>query len=144
MREIKFRITVTSYASKEFLGFMYSEVRNGGFSISPQIMSNDCVIGDEEQFIGLHDINGKEIYEGDILRIINPPEYIQKAEIIGIVIFLTSSFGVEIKKINRWEKYRVEPPEIRTVLWFLNLMNSKPYEVIGNVHENPELLKEST
>ena len=93
------------------------------------------------QYIGLKDKHGKEIYEGDILQLENNKCQIQKARIIGIVTFSFNSFAVEIKRVDIWEKYLVPPLEIDSVLYFLNL-SGKELEVIGNIYENPELVKE--
>lgn len=68
------------------------------------------------QFTGLHDKNGKEIYEGDILE--NLKER-------SVVYFEDGSFYVKFKD----GRYRVGG-FYRAVI-----------EIIGNIHENPDLLK---
>lgn len=90
------------------------------------------------QFTGLLDKNGKEIYEKDIVEIRNPINQIQKAILLGTVIFSYGAFGIEINKVEKWKSYNVDPPSI---YWFLNIVDSKFIEVIGNIYENPELLK---
>jgi uncharacterized phage protein (TIGR01671 family) len=92
------------------------------------------------QFIELFDENEKKIYKGDIVKIKNDKCQIQKAEIIGIVIFAFASYGVEIKQVKTWENYNMEAPEIGSIIWFLYLINNKNVEVIGNETENPELI----
>jgi hypothetical protein len=69
-----------------------------------------------EQFTGLHDKRGKEIYEGDII------EYNKN---IFVVIFKYGAFGY---------KY------FGDFHWLVNY-NKDDLEVIGNIHENPELLE---
>lgn len=80
-----------------------------------------------EQFTGLTDVNGKDIYEGDII-VSEPTEPILGSPKIGVVKLSKVSFSwcfvTGNIEYNIWktDKYRT-------------------YEVIGNVHENPELLE---
>lgn len=74
------------------------------------------------QFTGLFDKNGKEIYEGDVIKLDNEPNY--------YVIFEKGCFlGKEIKG---WDSM---------VDNFPIGLQSQIGEVIGNVYENPDLLK---
>ena len=69
------------------------------------------------QFTGLHDKNGKEIYEGDILE-----------DTLGRKIL------VEYYKDGFWLNASLEGAE-----WCLRQVNSSS-KIIGNIYENPELL----
>ena len=66
------------------------------------------------QFIGFKDKNGKEIYEGDIVE----------CKAVGKPYQLT-----EIK----WNEYNLG--------WYFSHPGTNFIQVIGNIYENPELLK---
>lgn len=74
------------------------------------------------QFTGLSDKNGKEIYEGDILRSIY-----QGQELIGIINWNNkkSQFGMIIESQNPMAEHLE--------------LTDKP-EIIGNIFENPGLI----
>lgn len=75
------------------------------------------------QYTGLHDKNGKEIYEGDIVKaLINGIWY------IGQVVYEHSGFTIDVTNNKQLEFGRMGIIEIFT-------------EVIGNIYDNPELLK---
>ena len=74
------------------------------------------------QFTGLHDKNGKEIYEGDIVKYRD-----SRGQHIEKVIFDKGCFYAGM----HWgSSTRVAP----------KLINTRITEVIGNVYDNPELL----
>lgn len=126
-REIKFR-------GKDFLGrwhYGHLHLATGSSSLMIQVDSFDSfgvlpeTIG---QFTGLHDKNGKEIYEGDIIRSYDS----ENNPIIH-----------SISWDNKWACY------VATMLQYPLLGGSIDQgwidefekEVIGNIHDNPELLK---
>lgn len=85
-----------------------------------------------EQFTGLLDRNGKEIYEGDIIRVFSTDEYEVSFEGIYRVYFDNRWLSYQMYKIQSSYSSIAEPfePEM-----------SANIEVIGNIHENPDLLE---
>jgi hypothetical protein len=106
MREIKFRVFWT-HPESDSQGFDF-------FNAGEEYGSPDplCNISPFERFTGLRDINGKEIYEGDIVQ--NEQGFISAIEYSDE----EARFGT------------------RTFVFDVNSLT-----VIGNIHENPELLK---
>jgi uncharacterized phage protein (TIGR01671 family) len=116
MREIKFK--VWSFGQKRWVEKQSSVIK---FSCELNEVF-DTKEYEFQQYTGLEDKNGKEIYEGDILELVN--EANQASRICEVVFEYYS-----------WR--------------FKNDNDSKPFanpdrfklEIIGNIFENPELLK---
>ena len=121
-REIKFR-------GKDILhkNWRYGSLAKDEPQKAYYIIDNEYGIGidvDENtigQFTGLHDKNGKEIYEGDIVEITREGIYEK-----GIVIFKNGCFFIKSKE-NLLALYNCE-------------LNNYKVKVIGNITDNPELL----
>ena len=128
-RPIKFR--VYDQTSKDYIVYGMGKVvdEHFGLGIISRIVwwlkgiKHKFII---EQYTGLKDKNGKEIYEGDI------------------VFFFTEHFDKATGGFDGEDEHNA------TVEWFdsgFAFMDKIPYdpniecEVIGNIHENPELLE---
>ena len=111
MREIRFR----AWSHNSFIYFSKPEDFKwffGGFD-GPERTLTDCKLN---QYTGLKDKNGKEIYEGDILQ--DEPLY-RKREVI---------FHQRLGYCLRYSESNDLPYECEN------------YEIVGNIYENPELI----
>lgn len=79
------------------------------------------------QYTGLKDKNGKEIYEGDIVSFYNDEEYRFKST-NALVIYDSAAFMLEHKKLGK--EYLGEMD-----------IENMCIKIIGNIYENPELLR---
>jgi uncharacterized phage protein (TIGR01671 family) len=125
MREIKFRAWDTEYG-----GFQYSENMNGTDRDCEGGWWGDCILDYKiqypilQQYTGLKDKNGKEIYEGDILENKNYNK--------NTVGFRTI---VEWMEEGYWS--------FNSCSINMNIENNiHELVVVGNIYENIELVKE--
>ena len=122
MRDIKFRCWHMGEMDYN-MGWIWNEIFEGSIGDGLKAMQdNDYLL---MQYTGLKDKNGKEIYEGDIL-------------------------GRSPYKQTHVVKYEIEEQHAEGDEWNFSLSystgfhldkESKEYEVIGNIHENKNLLE---
>ena len=133
MREFKFR------AWKEHCGFAFFRLGkkpmwSGEYSSNHSYYFTGVESADKiEQFTGVKDKNGVEIYKGDIVKVYFPAGYGYKAREISIeVVWRECGFIGRI--IGNENKHPVCHHKTLTNENWL-------YEVIGNIRENSELLE---
>ncbi len=90
------------------------------------------------QYTGLNDKDDKEIYKGDIVKCTDLNSGI---EFIAVVEFgnpnCEYSWGYQLRRISG------DNPNLDILLW-VEMEDVRVYcEVVGNLHDNPELLKEA-
>ena len=129
MREIKFRVPI--YYGGKFSHFLYWSNEGDAIKFEPDdVLSGDRIFltrgvreaRDSEQFTGLRDKNGKEIYEGDIYK-------------------CEDEDGPQI--VEYYEGYEGDSHPVQGFIFcsFFREDNViSDIEVIGNIHENPELV----
>lgn len=123
MRELKFRARIKNYnCYADVLGFeqgkLFVQFQSGERAQHRlYVPIEDCVL---EQYTGLKDKNGKEIYEGDIV------EY---------------DWYITSDKAAYRTKERVTFDDMGARLGNDRIRNCSNVEVIGNVHENADLLE---
>ena len=123
MREIKFRAWDTISESMLAWGDLLKENLKMIFSSTKE--TNVKLM----QFTGLLDKNGKEIYEGDLISMTK--DKTPTAQIIYDYSGFKYKWIDKITKIIRTPKEHI-------------FMNNHLFEVIGNIHENPELLNQES
>lgn len=134
MREIKFRawlkedkrmvnVETMDFTDKSIQYLKKSEINNAYILRRESFADVELM-----QYTGVKDKNGKEIYEGDIIKYKFP--YDRRLNHTSPVKFLETetSFGVK-------DRYGIEIPLYR-------ITTNNYFEVIGNIYENKNLLEE--
>ncbi|MGN0608969.1 MAG: YopX family protein [Oscillospiraceae bacterium] len=120
-------------------GGIFPQNKDGDFAIiyqqEPEIRKFPVYADTVGQYTGLTDKNGKKIFEGDIVKGIA-----YSAERIGVIVWIDeiASFGVRYCKSQNstaWEN--------SSILRCASIGKTDQFaaEIIGNIHDNPELLE---
>lgn len=119
MNEIKFRFVCEDLSQQIF--FLYYKIDDFIDGLSLGKIGRIEKIISKDQYTGLKDKNGVEIYKGDIIKH-SDKYYIAKFDLIFGLRFIDSRgyYVIPIEPINR---------------------SQTSIEIIGNIHENPELLE---
>ena len=130
MREIKFRIWIEKFKEFKYWGFI------DGIFISPPIGSQmsiaECKNG-SKQFTGLKDKNEKDVCEGDIMCWL---------DLTVEILYVGGSFSAKTltsKPFANFDGFDVQE-QIGAIQTLLH-KNIYFGEIIGNIYQNPELLK---
>lgn len=82
------------------------------------------------QFTGLHDSEGREIYEGDILEVTEITFEREPRKVTGVVVYKESMAEYVIQTKDRMAGSSLGMNELEHIT-----------RIIGNIHDNPELLE---
>ena len=122
MREIKFR----AWDKKDKLWV-------AGWSIGQAGVQTETSNKVFMQYTGLQDKNGKEIFEGDVVKIEDYYENIR----IGIIVFDSGTYKLQ----NLGQNFYYQFGSDGEYDWeSIENVDEDNIEIIGNLYENPELL----
>lgn len=126
---------VTSQFKKHTEGELLTRIQSNVFGVGEHLVDTETVC----EYTGLTDKNGKRIFEGDILKCCDDKI---ETEFMAVVEFDnpngTYSWGWQLKPISGNTYVN---PDI--LLWIETEETGAHAEIIGNIHDNPELLEVS-
>lgn len=140
MREIRFRVVQNG----TIIGHEF--IREGVWCFQltkdPVVRVGTIPLGlnkvSREQYCGIKDKNGTKIFEGDILRVhlFNWDE--TEREIVSEIQYVTEGFIAFWSIKDPMSDFPDSPNPITS----FDGMHEESLEVIGNIHQNPELIKQ--
>ena len=153
MREIKFRAwhkgkkEIIDVEEIDFMNKVINYIENDYENNRQEIIGAYFEDIELMEYTGLKDKNGKEIYEGDVVKLIHTGIEISADRLedlkrfVGIIKYENGIF-----KIVRTEKslieskyFEMEQKKVSEIFIYSKLYD---LEVVGNIYENPELIKE--
>lgn len=130
-----------------------AEIKSDSYEVSSSNKDKNGLFTDIEGFFevipetvghctGLTDKNGKLIFEGDIVKFENHIDEIYYEE-IGVCVFEQDECNFCLQYTSKNPNNYPVPKSTRTIYLISNetYKESCWYEVIGNIHDNPELLE---
>jgi len=101
------------------------------------------------QYIGLEDSKGVKIFEGDIVRFIvwRFDGNVAESHLTGTIVYSEDNMSFQLKgvKNSEWERHTGYENDMEYYTPFSELtFDDDDFEVIGNIHDNPELLEIKT
>ena len=133
MRDIKFRFRLSKEGEKDWVIYLSLDDMFHLTTLFDLIYHDGYKVVAKDEFTGLKDKNGKEIYEGDIISL---PKINCPAEIVWNdkdACFACNWLSEETRRIIKEKGMPYLPGNLTS--------SGNPWEVIGNIYSNPELLE---
>jgi uncharacterized phage protein (TIGR01671 family) len=133
-REIKFRAWDNKKMWKHAVPILGQAYNGETINVSEHENGvwNEFVNGILMQFTGLYDCEGKEIYEGDIVKILNESPLTKKEYWYPVYQIINEGWSFKIKWINGGKS--IDSAEFHIQHW------KDTVQIIGNIFENEQLL----